>query len=250
MKKLLLALMGTVMVAGCAMAQTSNVSTYGKHEKPTNYVTLHKGDVSLGAFVSVFNRNDVKIQTGINVKYFISDSWALRGNLRFGRDFANGTDPQYIYTEDENDMGYEYDEPTEDDNLKYTIRKSTFMVNIGAEHRHKLSNRFFGYYGLDLAMGGYGEINRTRKDGDVISLTKRNRSFDVELLPFMGVECFLGPKISLSTEFGYDFLFKFYSKDKMVENDKTEKIPQYNNIASHIDFGNMTFATLRFAYYF
>ena len=51
-------------------------------------------------------------------------------------------------------------------------------------------------------------------------------------------------------EFGYDFLFKFYSKDKMVENDKTEKIPQYNNIASHIDFGNMTFATLRFAYYF
>ena len=62
------------------------------------------------------------------------------------------------------------------------------MVNIGAEHRHKLSNRFFGYYGLDLAMGGYGEINRTRKDGDVISLTKQNRSFDVELLPFMGVE--------------------------------------------------------------
>ena len=229
MKKLLLALTGIIMVAGCAMAQTSNVSTYGKHEKPTNYVTLHKGDVSLG--------------------YFISDSWALRGNLRFGRDFANGTDPQYI-TEDENSMDYEYGETTEDDNLKYAIRKSTFMVNIGAEHRHKLSNRFFGYYGIDLAMGGYGEINRTRKDGDVISLTKQNRSFDVELLPFMGVECFLGPKISLSTEFGYDFLFKFYSKDKMVENDKTEKIPQYNNIASHIDFGNMTFVTLRFAYYF
>lgn len=246
MKKLLLIVAGIAIMAECVVAQTSGVSTYGKHEKPSDYVTLRKGDFSLGATASVFNRRDVEFQTGINVKYFLSDSWALRANLRFGRDFAKGDDPQFI-PEEEDGQSSGYSAADETTN---TIRKSSFMVNLGAEHRHKLSNRFFGYYGVDMAVGGYGEIERTRKDGDVVALTKQNRSFDVELLPFMGVECFLGPRISLSTEFGYDFLFKFYSKDKIESGDETEKTPQYNSIASHIDFGNMTFATLRFAYYF
>ena len=217
MKKILFVLVGIVMMAGNISAQTTGTSMYGKHEKPENYVTIGKGNVSLGAIVSIFNRNEVKLQTGINAKYFLTDSWALRGSLRFGRDFAKGIDPQYIFPDNTVDIPTEeknspYAENETGDEIKKTIRKSTFMINIGAEHRHKLSNRFFGYYGLDLAMGGYGEIDRTKKNGDVISLTKQNRSFDLEMLPFIGVECFLGPKVSLSTEFGYDFLFKFYSK--------------------------------------
>lgn len=256
MKKLLTAIIGIAVVSASAFAQTKTVTTYGKHEKPKDYVSLNKGDMSLGATVSVFNRNDVTLQTGINAKWFLSKSWALRGSLRFGRDFAKGETPSFIFPD--NTVNDPYDDYNSnghwskywDKDCKNTLRKSTFMINIGAEHRHKLSNRFFGYYGADVALGGYGEILRAVKDGETILLSKQNRSCDIELLPFMGMECFIGPKISLSTEFGYDFLFKFYSKNSVTNKKTSEKEPQYNRVASHIDFGDMTFATLRLAYYF
>lgn len=261
MKRLLTAIIGIAVVSATTFAQTKTVSTYGKHEKPKDYVTLSKGDMSLGATVSVFIRNDVTLQTGINAKYFLSKSWALRGSLRFGRDFAKGETPAFIFpdntVDDPYDGGYTdyivdgyHPSDKKKDDTKNIIRKSTFMINIGAEHRHKLSNRFFGYYGVDAALGGYGEILKMTKEGETIKMLKQNRSCDIEILPFMGMECFIGPKISLATEFGYDFLFKFYSKDSVKDKKTSEKEPQYNKVASHIDFGNMTFATLRLAYYF
>ena len=259
MKKLLMGIIGVALALTTAFAQTKTVSAYGKHEKPKDYVTLKAGDISLGANVSVFNRNDITLQTGINAKFFLSKSWALRGALRFGKDFSIGQAPYYIFPN--NTIGgafselydeYEdYPDPGDHnkDVEKSIIRKSLFMLNIGAEHRHKLSNRFFGYYGVDLALGGYGELYKSKTSSNVVT-QKLNRSFNVELLPFIGFECFLGPKISLSTEFGYDFLFKFYNKNSVRSNRITSLEPQSNEIAYHIDFGNMTFATLRLAYYF
>ncbi len=247
MKKFLLSLICVIAVAGVASAQ-------GKCQKSEDYVQVGKGTWSLGVSAMLLNRNDVPLQTGLYAKYFVTDKLALRGTLRFGRDWAKGVDPDYIGgSEEDSGYGSDYDD-YQDNGETSTIRSSNFMLVVGVEHRHKLSNRFFGYYGADLGVGGYGQIYREQKDGKTDFLTKMNRSADVTLQPFIGLEFFIGPRISLGAEFGYDVLFKFYQDNKEVYSNDSQivedKYPQYNNIASHIDFGNCTFAALKLAFFF
>ena len=249
MKKFLLSMICVISLVGVANAQN-------KLQKSADFIQVAKGDWSLGVSGQVFNRNEVVLQTGLYAKYFITDNIALRGNVRFGRDWAKGEDPEYVYdsSEDWDDYSRVLEEG---DEIVNTIRTSSFMLVVGAEQRHKLCNRMVGYYGLDMGIGGYGQFFREKKNGVLISQGNYNRSVDVAFQPFIGFEYFLASRISLAAEFGYDVLFKFYSADKYKEqehsgssNYETEKYPQYNKIASHIDLGNCTFAALKLAYYF
>lgn len=251
MKKLVLCLILGFMCINFAYSQN-------KHQKPEDYVTVKAGNWGFGFQSTLLNRSDITFQSGLTAKYFVSDNWALRFNLRFGRDWAKGPSPEYIVGEEyDDDYDYDYDYDYDDeydakDKDLTTIRKSNFMFVIGAEHRHKLSNRFFGYYGADLGVGGYGQLCRYRdNNGTVESVSKQNRSVDVAIQPFIGIECFLGPRISLGFEAGYDILFKFYSKNTYHNyDDDAEKFRQYNTLASHIDFGNVVFGTAKLTYYF
>ncbi len=221
-----------------------------KHKLPDDYAQCVKNTWSLGFQAMIYNRNDIEFQSGLYAKYLITDKFALRGNLRFGRDWAKGTNPKYI----PNQSGSNDDNYTDENDLSSTtIRKSNFMLVFGAEHRHKLSNRFFGYYGLDLGAGGYGQLRRSYdKSGNLSETIKQNRSFDLTLQPFLGLELFVGPKISFALETGYDILFKFYNKSLYTKATAatTEKINQYTSLASHIDFGNCVFGTAKIAFYF
>ena len=248
MKKLSLFLVCIFFVFGVSNAQ-------GKHQGDADFIQVSKGDWSFGASGVIFNRSDVTLQTGLYAKYLVSDNIALRMNIRFGRDWAKGTDPEYIVDEDGGD--YYANTNNKEDETMTTIRTSNVMLIFGAEKRHKVANRFVGYYGLDFGIGGYGQLYREKKDGDLVEMSKVNRSVDVALQPFIGVEYFLGYRVSLAAEFGYDVLFKFYAKDAYKAPSyggssslNLKKYPQYNSIASHIDLGNCTFAALKLAYYF
>lgn len=257
MKKLLLSLV-------CVFSLVGAVNAQNKCQKDENFVQVGKGTWSLGVSAMLLNRNDVPFQTGLYAKYFVTDNLALRGTMRFGRNWATGVNPEFIGgIGEDNDGDYIYDSDDYQDNGEMTtIRSSNFMLVLGLEHRHKLSNRFFGYYGADLGAGGYGQIYRVKTDGKLDELIKTNRSADVTIQPFIGFEFFLGPRISLAAEFGYDVLFKFYQDNKEVYTQNSQnpyfediatvekKYPQYNKIASHVDFGNCTFGALRLAFFF
>jgi hypothetical protein len=125
------------------------------------------------------------------------------------------------------------------------------MLVFGAEHRHKLSNRFFGYYGADLGIGGYGMIYKAYNSlNEMIYKATYNRSCDVSIQPFIGLDFFVGPKISLSLEAGYDVLFKFYRHSKTNNGTVVEKYDPYTSISSHIDFGNCVYGAFKAAFYF
>lgn len=243
MKKFLFLVIGCVLCVNMAVAKNNN------REKPNDYIRATAGTWGLGYQAMVLNRNDIAFQSGLFAKYNVTDRWALRGNLRFGRDWATGAKPKYISNEVGSAGNYDY----QVDKSSVTIRKSNFMLVFGAEHRHKLSNRFVGYYGMDLGVGAYGQIRRERDSGgDLVSVEKQNRSVDLALQPFVGLEFFVGPQISFSLEAGYDVLFKFYSKNKYdggIGHDVEER-RQYNSIASHVDFGNVVFGTARVTLYF
>ena len=246
-KALLIGLLGLLSI---------NIATaQNKFKKPDDFVSVKAGSWGLGYQATFLHHNDISFQSGLFAKYFVADNWSLRGNLRFGRDWAKGPAPEYLTDGELNGVPAEGEENYEaDDKSSSTIRKSNFMIIVGAEHRHKLSNRIFGYYGVDLGIGGYGQIVRARNMyGQVYAISKQNRSTDISLQPFIGIEFFLGSQISLSLEAGYDVLFKFYAKDKYNEidiNDKEQEFFQYNKIASHVDFGNVVFGTAKFSFYF
>lgn len=252
MKKLLLFTAAIVLSIGFVTAQN-------KHKVADDFAKCTKGMWGLG-FQAMYRYNsDVRTQTGIYAKYFVTDKWALRTNVRFGRDWAKGTEPEWIDNGSVGSNGGSYggsndDYYTELDDLSRTvIRKSNFMLILGAEHRQKLSNRFFGYYGVDLGVGGYGQIRRTfDAEGNLETLQKQNRCCDVALQPFIGLECFVGSKISIGLEAGYDVLFKFYQKGYYTDDAKVtvEKFNQFTSIASHIDFGNCVFGAAKIAFYF
>lgn len=90
----LIAIVALFVMAGSAFAQTKAVSTYGKFEKPKDYVTIKPGTVSVG--VGAYYSGQKDFSSGILVKYFLNESIALRGSLQFGRNFAKGPNPEYI----------------------------------------------------------------------------------------------------------------------------------------------------------
>lgn len=240
MKHYSITLVGLLFLATSAFAQTKTVTTYGKHEKPADYVTIQPRTVSLGVGAAYNPTFSSPFLSNISTKYFFNEKWALRANLQFGRKYE-----KHQYGGDSVIGGDEKD-PV----VSAVTRNSNFMVYAGFERRYKLSNRFFGYCGSDLALGASGAVERTKEDGKLLSAEKYDRSCNVALLPFIGIEMFLGPKISISTEFGYNLAFKFYSKDVEKTDNSTDKAFPDTSISSNLDFGNSIGAGIRLAYYF
>ena len=229
-----------MFLATSAFAQTKTVTTYGKHEKPADYVAIQPRTVSLGVGAAYNPTFSSPFMSTISTKYFFNEKWALRANLQFGRKYE-----KQKYGGDSG-SGEGEKEPV----VSAVTRNSNFMLYAGFERRYKLSNRFFGYCGSDLAVGASGSVERTKEDGKLLFAEKYDRSCNVALLPLIGIEMFLGPKISISTEFGYSLAFKFYSKDVEKTDKSTEKTFPDTSISSNLDFGNSIGAGIRLAYYF
>lgn len=243
------------ILAICLLSASVSTAQNGKFIASEDFAKCVKGTWALGYQATLHHRSDLEFQSGLYTKYFITDKWALRGNVRFGRDYAKGTDPEYLVDNENMYINNDdlYTEEGEEQNT--VIRKSNFMLVVGAEHRHKLSNRFFGYYGADLGVGGYGQIYKEfDANGELLSQRKRNRCCDLTIQPFIGLEFFVGQRISLGMEAGYDVLFKFYRKGESYSNNGNkiteQKYSQYTSLSSHIDFGNCVFGTAKIAFYF
>lgn len=256
MKKILIIAVFSIFLTNIGFAQKQN-----KYSASEDFAKSVKGTWGLGFQATVLHRSDIKWQYGIYAKHFVTDKWALRTNMRFGRDYAKGTNPNYItstmYEGNDWNSAPNDDSVVSSDNQPQTvIRKSNFMLVVGAEHRQKLSNRFFGYYGVDVGMGGYGQIRKEYdKDGVLVESFKQNRCCDMTIQPFIGLEFFIGRQISFGLEAGYDVLFKFYRKSihtyvDGLQTELKEEINQYTSIASHIDFGNCVFGTAKISFYF
>ena len=240
MKHYSITLVGLMFLATSAFAQTKTVTTYGKHEKPADYVAIQPRTVSLGVGAAYNPTFSSPFMSTISTKYFFNEKWALRAYLQFGRKYE-----KQKYGGDSG-SGEGEKEPV----VSAVTRNSNFMLYAGFERRYKLSNRFFGYCGSDLAVGASGSVERTKEDGKLLFAEKYDRSCNVALLPLIGIEMFLGPKISISTEFGYSLAFKFYSKDVEKTDKSTEKTFPDTSISSNLDFGNSIGAGIRLAYYF
>ncbi len=244
-----------LIIAVFALALVNVVSAQNKHRVPEDYAKAVKGTWGLGFQTTVLHRSDIKWQNGLYAKYFVADKWALRTNLRFGVSYAKGIDPDYI-TDEDVDTYYGYSSNSSNAR-KEVIRKSNVMITLGVEHRHKLSNRFFGYYGADFGIGGYGALHKyyNTSGGTVTDKVKTNRCCDVAFQPFIGLEFFVGPQISLGMEAGYDVLFKFYGK-RIDASDLDKTHPQidkdipYTSLAANVDFGNCVFGTAKISFYF
>ena len=258
MKKILIIAVFSLLSINVSLAQKQY--RYRNNSSP-DFAKSEQGTWGLGFQTTVLSRSDLKWQYGLYTKYFVADKWALRANMRFGSDYAKGTEPKYITSTEYE--GNDWNSAPNDDSVETEkgtsttiIRKSNFMLVVGAEHRQELSNRFFGYYGVDLGIGGYGQLRKEYDNEGVLTESfKQNRCCDMTIQPFIGLEFFVGRQISFSLEAGYDVLFKFYRKSVHVYTDglKTEykdKINQYTSIASHIDFGNCVFGTAKVAFYF
>ena len=231
-------------------------SAQNKFKASEDFAKSIKGTWGLGFQTTFLNRSDVKWQNGLYAKYFVADKWALRTNLRFGRDYAKGIEPKYVTSTEYPDAGSNDADMSEEETPSTIIRKSNFMLILGAEHRQKLSNRFFGYYGVDLGIGGYGQIRKEfDNSGKLVDTYKQNRCCDMTIQPFLGLEFFVGRQISLGLEAGYDVLFKFYRKgmhvyENNMHSEQEDFVNQYTSIASHVDFGNCVFGTAKVAFYF
>ena len=113
----------------------------------SGFAKSEQGTWGLGFQTTVLSRSDLKWQYGLYAKYFVTDQWALRANMRFGCDYAKGTEPKYITSTEYE--GNDWNSAPNDDGVESekgtpttVIRKSNFMLVVGAEHRQELSDRF------------------------------------------------------------------------------------------------------------
>lgn len=218
-----------------------------------------KGAWSLGYQTSVFDGEGIDAQNGISAKYLISDKWALRVSVAYGRDYAKGISPEFISSPVVDDSDYDdwYDDNWGDnsndneygqsDSDKTSICKSNFMISIGAERRHNLSKRFVGYYGLDFGFGKHREVCKRYKHGNILTGTdKQNNYSTTAIQPFIGLEYFVAQHVSIGLEAGYNIYSKSYKNSTYTSNNNTQEVYQNTSKASQTDM----FKTARLAFYF
>ena len=223
-----------------------------------------KGAWSLGYQTSVFDGEGIDAQNGISAKYLISDKWALRVSVAYGRDYAKGISPEFISSPVE-DSDYDDwysnnwgdnsndNEYGKNDSNKTSICKSTFMISIGAEQRHNLSKRFVGYYGLDFGFGKHREVCKRYKQGDKLNrgdiltgIDMQNNYSTTAIQPFIGLEHFVAQHVSIGLEAGYNIYSKSYKNSTYTNNNNTQEVYQNTSKVSQTDM----FKTARLAFYF
>lgn len=199
----------------------------------------------LNWFGNSFNNNSNNTYAGFNKffsnfgtsvvmgKYMLDSKTAIRAN--FGFNFSSVYEERYIQDDASNDpMDMVVDSRTSDN--------GTYVLSGGYEMRRG-KGRIQGYYGGDLALmysqssgfsytygNGYSATNVVPSStnwGSNINSNERtvsvdgNNAFGVGLRPFIGLEYFVAPKVSVGGEFGYS-LFLMHSFESTSVNEYFE----------------------------
>lgn len=141
---------------------------------------------------------------GISGKYMVSESLAYRGRLNFG--FGSFTTATLVQKIDPNTPSSvpSYGED------KINTRTGSVLLGLGMEKRRG-KDRVKGIYGAELLLG-YANTTRTFSYLNTIDLTGQQErtvmqnagsQILVGVRPFVGIEYFFAPKISLSGELAY-----------------------------------------------
>lgn len=151
---------------------------------------------------------------GISMKYFLKDNIALRASVELDRN--RGTYRSFF--DNPIDVFNEVEIPGELVDVEKWIENETF-VSVGFEMRRGY-NRLQGYYGADIGIQLMRESETTEYGqaytkeaadagymlgGDERLLSYSERVLAFGLRPFVGVEYFIAPKISLGAEYGLNF---------------------------------------------
>lgn len=202
-----------------------------------------QGDIGLGVNVvpllnwvgNTFNNNSNNTYAGssklysmfgnpsISAKYMLTNTTAVRAT--FGFDTYSGTDNRYVTNDASNDP----------DSMVIDSRSRSYgayTIGLGYEMRRG-KGRVQGYYGGDVRFGYNNQTNDTYTYGNGMTLTNMTPTSanwsssngtnnpstrvletmggDVLTLgarPFIGVELFIAPNISLGTEFGWTLAYQ------------------------------------------
>jgi len=208
----------------------------GKKGQP---ILPEASDIGLGVnmipllnwFGNSFNNNSNNTYAGVNKffsnfgtsvimgKYMLTEKSAVRVN--FGFNFTHSVTNEYVADDSQNDPNAMVIDTRVSDVGRYAL-------GLGYEMRRG-KGRIQGYYGVDLALllnqstgasytygNGYTSTNiipTSTNFGSNISGNQRTvkdagaTAFGIGLRPFVGVEYFVAPKLSIGCEFGYSLMY-------------------------------------------
>jgi len=245
---LILALSVSFMALG--QDEPQEESGNGKlYSKKGIYILPEKGDIVLGVDAypflyylgGIFSQNHASVpyvdnatsfgdDAQIFIKYMLSENTAVRAS--FGGDFGSFTS---IYAVPESNLTPDPLAPTYVTD-EVTAMENALHIGVGIE-KYRGKSRVQGKYGAELVFGynkynvsyNYGnsitnEFNTptTFSDFDTYSGAQRilndyvDKGMFVGLRGLLGVEYFIGPKISLGCEFGYSFVYQ-WAQNRITE---------------------------------
>jgi hypothetical protein len=161
-------------------------------------------------------------------KYMLADDRAIRAS--FAADFTNATYRNFVVDNTANSP----------DSLVtdfFNESSQSFVIGFGYEKR-RMKGRIHGIYGSDLLFS-FERNNHTYTYGNAFGLlnptptstnwqtetaqptnnrvvSQNNGSFGIGLRPFVGIEYFFGPRISIGGEIGYAFKYEVTRDGEMA----------------------------------
>jgi len=286
MKQFIIAMGLAVLTAGTGMAQTD--ALLSKKGQP---ILPEKGDIGLGFnavpvlsfFGNMFNGNQNNTFAGNNKfvsnlgnqvlfgKYMLSENRALRAHLRIG---INGqTNGNYVF----DDVANSPDSLVLD---RQRLNNQTYVLGAGYEFRRG-KGRIQGFYGAEANIAlnfgstsyeygnAFGAVNpapTTTTDfangvsaaqGERLVSTNNGAGFGFGVRPFVGLEYFFAPKISVGAEFGWGLNYqvtgdgesKFESFEAASGNVITRTQVQSGNNGFNVDTDNFNGALFLMFYF-
>jgi hypothetical protein len=234
-------------ISAVTFAQSDSLGQSGKSNlvsKKGIYILPQKGELALGIDAypvfyylgSVFSNDgatppsfDYGRPTGIYGKYMLESDFAIRANFRF--DFSSNSD---IYVVPKSTLTFDPLAPqfVEDEVI---FHNNYAHLGVGIEKLRGLS-RVQGKYGAEIIFGyleyttdyNYGNSitnqfntpetysNIYENGSERILSDYVDKGFYTGVRGFLGIEFFIGPKISLGGEFGYSFFYQ-WSQNRIRE---------------------------------
>ncbi len=255
-----------------SLGRSKKVNLYSKKGV---YILPEKGEIAIGIDAvpffyylgGIFSQNhastpsftygnDFGGATGIYAKYMLQADLAIRANFR--GDFVSFTD---IYVVPQSTLTYD---PLAPQFVNDEVTTKTNLVHLGfGLEKLRGNSRVQGKYGAEIIFG-YNKIDRSYNYGNSITNEfNRPETFDnvyyngaeriindyidkglyVGLRGLLGVEFFIGPKISIGGEFGYSFVYQ-WSQNRITEyqywNGSTQQVSTVIREADNLgydDFG-------------
>ena len=245
MRKIFLTIM-LFSTASLALAQENSAATESSSFQSKNGFNIlpESGDIAVGMTMdpvfnylgNFFSGDEVNSAPGASflsnsqisnnhlfAKYFLTDNSAIRATFGFNR--VNNFDKQYVQ-----DDAAIFADPLSNalkQDMEQTI-ESSFVLGAGYEMRRG-NSKVQGYYGGNAFFmisnsrreysyaNPYSELNPSPTTADfgvndalgddrvLIDYDGQNRGFGVG--GFLGIECFIFPKVSLGAELGYNYIY-------------------------------------------